>query len=45
VRIVRVNGEKLKNKSFFYSTYDTETKALVAALEHRHLVIISHLKE
>nr|QBM09636.1 hypothetical protein [Dactylella sp.] len=45
VRIVTVNGEKLKNKSFFYSSYSTEAKALIAALEYRDIVILSHLKE
>lgn len=47
-KLVGVNGQKLskiKNKSFLFSTYGSDSKALEAALNYRDSVLDSHLKE
>lgn len=45
LKLVRVDGQKVNNKSFLFSTYDTEIKALEAAIKYRDSVLESHLKE
>ena len=47
-KLVEVNGQKLskiKNKSFLFSTYGSDSKALEAASHYRDSVLDSHLKE
>ena len=46
-KLTTVHGQKLtlKNKSFFFSSFTSESKALEAAIQYRDSVLFSHLKE
>lgn len=44
-KLKTVDGQKLKNQTFFFSTFTSESKALEAAIKYRDSVLNSHLKE